>query len=65
MKKRTLKSFGSWEEVEQDELIEARKSSPEERMQTLYDLMEMYSQLPQQDKKKRKKDPYIIRRKSS
>lgn len=65
MKKRTIKSFDSWEEVQNDELQEARKSTPQERMQTLYDLMELYSQLPQQDKKKHTQDPYIIRRKKS
>lgn len=46
MKKRTVKAFKSWEEAEADELASARATTPEERMKILYDLIELYDQLP-------------------
>lgn len=64
MKKRTLKSFHTWEEAAQDDLNQSRRSTPQERMQVLYDLIELYDQLPS-GMKKGKEDPYLIRRKSS
>jgi hypothetical protein len=64
MKNRTLKSFNTWEEAAQDDLNQSRRSTPQERMQVLYDLIELYDQLPS-GMKKGKEDPYLIRRKSS
>lgn len=48
MGRRTIKSFNSWEEAEMDDLEERRKTTPEQRIDILLELIALAEQLPKQ-----------------
>lgn len=41
-----MQSFKSWEEAENHDLEEMRKTTPEERLKILYDLISLQEKLP-------------------
>lgn len=46
MKKRSIYSFKTWEQAEEQELKTIRETSPEERMVILNELIEFQNELP-------------------
>jgi hypothetical protein len=49
MKKRSIRSFQSWKQAEEQELEAIRKTSPEERMEILNALIELQKELPKSE----------------
>lgn len=49
MKKRSIYSFKTWEQAEEQELKTIRKTSPEERMAILNELIELQKELPKSE----------------
>jgi hypothetical protein len=49
MKKRTMKSFKSWDDAQKDELETIRKTSGEERLKILEQLIMLQEELPKQN----------------
>lgn len=66
MKKRSVHSFQSRKEAEEQELEKIRKTSPEERMRILNELIELQRELPKSESSKLVEEiPVIYRTKNN
>ena len=63
MRKRSIKSFRTWEEAEQDDLEERRKTTPEERIEILFELIALSEHLPKQPTEEDVEGNVLVRRK--